>query len=141
MENASKALIIAGAVLIAILIVSLGVAVFMNMSNSVKNDTSLDKQAIASFNSKLTPYVGKNISGSQVNALIQLAISINSTAINNSDDIRVVTINVDGKTYVSKDLVKKNNCEKVETGKYYKVEPVYNVDSGLINVINVTSNS
>ena len=72
MENASKALIIAGAILISIMIVSLGVLIFNKMGNSAKEAANMDEQEIANFNSKLTPYIGQNISGSQVNALIQL---------------------------------------------------------------------
>ncbi len=36
MENASKALIMAGAILIAIMIISLGILVFSRMSSSAK---------------------------------------------------------------------------------------------------------
>ena len=60
MENASKALITAGAVLLAILIVSLGVKIKKNMSNSVTSDSSLQKEEISTFNSKMTPYLGTN---------------------------------------------------------------------------------
>ena len=80
MENASKALIMAGAILLAILIISLGVMVFRNMSNSVVNDTSLDKQTITAFNSKIQAYVGDNKTGSQVNTLRDIVISINNNA-------------------------------------------------------------
>ena len=58
MENASKALIMAGAILIAILIISLGVYVFNNMSSTAKNSANMDKQEISNFNSKITPYLG-----------------------------------------------------------------------------------
>ena len=70
MENASKALIIAGAILIALLIISLGIFTFNKMSDSAKKIANLDKEEIQAFNSKLTPYTGENISGSQVNSLI-----------------------------------------------------------------------
>ena len=50
MENASKALIMAGAILVAILIVSLGVLIFNNFSKSVKDSANMDEQAIANFN-------------------------------------------------------------------------------------------
>ena len=81
MENASKALIMAGAVLIAILIISLSVLVYKNFSGSVKDSANMDEQEVANFNSKISPYLGDNVSGSQVNALIQLVVSINNSAI------------------------------------------------------------
>ena len=46
MENASKALIIAGSILISILVISLGVMIFRNMSNTVEKNANLNKQQI-----------------------------------------------------------------------------------------------
>ena len=127
MENASKALIMAGSILIAIIIISLGIMVFRNMSNSVKNESSLDKQQIASFNSKISPYVGESVSGSQVNTLIQLVKTINKKADNEGDTTKKVKIN--------------NNYDptRVETGKFYKVEGEYDTN-GLLTIITITEN-
>ena len=140
MENASKALIISGAVLLAIMIVTLGVTVFNRMSNSVKNDTRLDQQEITSFNAQLTPYIGEHISGSQVNTLIQLAISIDNSANQKGDTNKVVTIkSKDGSTtYVDANLVKANNnaTKRVDSGVYYKVEGIY-ASNGLITTITI----
>ena len=57
MENASKALIIAGAILLSILIISLGIMVYNNAKNTV-GSASLDKQEIQTFNSDFEKYVG-----------------------------------------------------------------------------------
>ena len=77
MENASKALIIAGAILVSILIVSLGVYIFNTFGGAAKKNatTRMNEQEIGSFNSRITPYLGQNVPGSQVNALIQYVIS------------------------------------------------------------------
>ena len=76
MENASKALIIAGAILLAIVIISLWLIVVNNVRNTV--DTSnLSEQEIQSFNAKFDSYEGSNISGARVNSLIQQVISTN----------------------------------------------------------------
>ena len=150
MENASKALIMAGAVLVAILIVSLGVIIFNNFSKSVKDNANMDEQEIANFNSKLTPYMGDSISGSQVNALIQLVISIDTSAYSSNELGRAITItykstNGDNTISVDKDSGLKNSnpnaTKKVETGvrKFYKVESEYS-NGGLINKITVTAN-
>lgn len=141
MENASKALIMAGAVLIAITLVSIGVLVFTRFSGSVKNNTSLSQQEIQSFNNKLTPYLGTNISGSQVNALIQTAVSINYKEIQrNGDKGNKITITGNGINYVS---VTGTNVtsRKVETGEYYNVIGSYNDTTGLIDSITVTQNT
>lgn len=141
MENASKALIMAGAVLIAITLVSIGVLVFTRFSGSVKNNTSLSQQEIQSFNNKLTPYLGKNISGSQVNALIQTAVSINYKEIQrNGDKGNFIKIFVDNNIYVSVTGTEVKS-KKVETGKYYNVTGEYNDTTGLIDSIKVTQNT
>ena len=80
MENASKALIIAGAILLAIVIISLGLIV-VNNSRSVTENANLSEQEIQSFNAKFAAYEGTNVSGSRVNSLIQQVIATNSSLI------------------------------------------------------------
>lgn len=58
MENASKALIIAGAILLSILIIGLGMAVYNNASSTVQ-DADLSSQEVLSFNSQFEGYSGK----------------------------------------------------------------------------------
>ncbi len=146
MENASKALIIAGAVLLSMMVISLGVMIFNNMSNSVKQDSSLQKEEIASFNSKITPYMGNNVSGSQVKALIQLVRSIDQDAINRNDFNRRVSISYNGSNVVSletnADKITENRdiANSISTNKYYKVEGTYD-SNGLITTINVNGNN
>ncbi len=146
MENASKALLMAGAVLIALLIISLGIMVFNNMSNSVVNDSSLQKEEITSFNSKITPYLGKNKSGSQVRRLIQLVRSIDQNALNSDDSDRRVSI-----YYQSTPLVKLGKTDTkilenattirnlVVTNLYYSVSEEYD-ENGLITKIIISKN-
>ncbi len=76
MENASKALIIAGAILLAIVIISLGLIVVNNVRN-VTDNTNLSEQEIQSFNAKFTSYEGTSVAGSRVNSLIQQVIATN----------------------------------------------------------------
>ena len=68
MENASKALIIAGAILLSILIIALGMTVY-NSSSSVTGSIGMDAQEISAFNSKFLSYQGKQ-KGPQVTALL-----------------------------------------------------------------------
>lgn len=122
MENASKALIMAGAILIAIIVISLGVLVFRNMSATVRQEANLDKQKKVAFNSKISPYLGENVSGSQLNTLVQLIRTINATA--KFEDEKIT---VNGSREVT----------RYETGRFYKVEGKYN-SMGLITEITVT---
>lgn len=157
MENASKALIIAGAILIALLIISLGIFMFNKMGGSAKDAANMDEQEIANFNSKITPYVGKNVSGSQVNALIQYIISVNTSAANAGDKTKSVTISFpvttssggSGTNTISVGngaggqltVTYANTAypKRVNTGasNYYKVEVTHG-SSGLISEIKVT---
>lgn len=150
MENASKALIMAGAILIAIMIISLGILVFSRMSSSAKSAANMDEQEIANFNSKLTPYIGQNVNGSQVNALIQLVISIDKSAESAKDTTKVVSIEYpidDAESnkntiYVDESGAVKETHEEYPKrvitgdGKFYKVEAKYK--DGLIREITVS---
>ena len=73
MENASKALIIAGAILLSILIIALGIYVF-NMAKGATNTDQLDDLAITAFNNSFTNYQGMK-SGSEVVALLDMMVS------------------------------------------------------------------
>ncbi len=77
MENASKALIIAGAILLSILIISLGIMVYNNAKGAV-TDANLDAETAQTFNAKWTPYKGTQ-NGTRLNALIELGRTHNAT--------------------------------------------------------------
>ena len=136
MENASKALIIAGSILIALIIISLGIVVFINLSGTVGRQTDLDEQVKSSFNADIVPYLGKNVSGSDVNTLIQRVISINNVSKREGDTYKYVTLNYKGKSIT----VDKMDFIRVDSAYYYKVEGKYDVN-GLITTIDITQNS
>ncbi len=77
MENASKALIIAGAILLAILIIGLGMYIYQQASG-VMGQTNLDSQQVTAYNSEFLQYEGTN-SGSNTRALYNLIVSHNRT--------------------------------------------------------------
>lgn len=80
MENASKALIIAGAILISIILISIGIMV-MRSTSGVKNEVSsqMDSEVIQRFNAKFTKYAGEQ-KGSTVKTLLSTIISNNATS-------------------------------------------------------------
>lgn len=78
MENATKALIIAGAVLISILLISVGIMVF-NAANDPINQAqnSSEQQAVQMFNESFNSYLGEEITGQQAKSLLSTIIASN----------------------------------------------------------------
>lgn len=78
MENASKALIIAGAILIAIVLISVGIMVVNGANNSIADGIkNMDQQAKQMFNNQFQSYEGTR-SGTQVKALISAIVASNN---------------------------------------------------------------
>lgn len=123
MENASKALIIAGAILLAIVIISLGLIVVNNTRN-VTDNTNLSEQEIQAFNAKFTPYQGTEVLGTKVKALAQIALASNQQNSN--------------KVTVSGGVVKDEwkDTSSVKNGSKYKVTLKYN--GAVVNEINIS---
>lgn len=67
MENASKALIIAGAILLSILIIGLGMFIYTQASNAM-GKANLDSEKAQAYNAEFLQYNG-TISGSNARAL------------------------------------------------------------------------
>ena len=70
MENASKALIIAGAILISILLISVGVIIMNSTGNTQETVRGAAQSSeIKSFNAQFTPYEGEDQSAAQIRSL------------------------------------------------------------------------
>ena len=93
MENASKALIIAGAILLAILIISLGIMIYQQASGVVNNN-SMTEVDVSTFNSKFEQYLGSNVRGAQVNALIN---TVNTNNMSQDDTSKKVAVKVNNR--------------------------------------------
>ena len=91
MENASKALIIAGAILLAILIISLGILIY-NQAAGIANGNAMSEVDITQFNTQFTQYEGKQ-SGTTVRSLLQKVISSNL-----NQDGKTIEVYKDGNT-------------------------------------------
>lgn len=78
MENASKALLMAGGVLIALLVISLAVLAFNQMSQYKKNQSDLvkDKQ-LAEFNEGYTQYIRDDLNGIDLVTLANKVVDYN----------------------------------------------------------------
>lgn len=83
MENASKALIIAGAILISILLISVGIMIFNSSSGLFDSaKSSMSEQEVRMFNQKFSMYEGENVSGTEVRELFNAIKTNNANAEN-----------------------------------------------------------
>ena len=72
MENASKALLIAGAVLVVILIIGVGMLIYTSATGAIQEGVKrMSVQEQNMFNQQFEQYVGSRINGSNVRALLQ----------------------------------------------------------------------
>lgn len=131
MENATKALLIAAAVLVAILIISLGLVVYNNSANTV-NQANLSSQEIQAQNEKFTRYNGTNKRGSEVNSLLQTVLNYN---LNTTDDGNKVTVTGTNAPSLGKDAT--SITQQADTSALYTITVEYNGAGGLVSNINV----
>ena len=90
MENASKALIIAGAILLSILIIAIGMYIYTSSHNSISEAGSqINEQEKTSFNQQWNTYEGKQ-GGNNVKAMLQKLIANCNT--NAEEDFRLVNV-------------------------------------------------
>ena len=134
MENASKALIIAGAILLSILLISLGIMIFNTAQDTTKN-SGMNQAQVSSFNNKFTKYEG-DIKGSEVRSLVQEIIASNGDE-NNINAGRV--IEVEGSVVTgSKTAIVSSNVKVTST---YTVQITGHTADGYINKISITLNN
>lgn len=135
MENATKALLIAAAVLVAILIISLGLVVYNMASETVDNAGNLDEYQIQQFNEKFKKYEGTSKSGSDVNALINTVFNHNLAQ---EDETTRVSVTVDENEVIDANDTPTTSPSKVSTGGRYTVECTYDANTKLITSITIT---
>lgn len=126
MENASKALIIAGAILLAILLISLGILIFNQAQDTVSNSGMSDAQKTA-FNNQFLKYEGIQ-KGTVVKSLVNEVLA--NKADTNNPQI-TVTLLPKGNG-ASESAVTKTS--QVTNNKTYKVS-VRNYTNGVVNEI------
>ena len=138
MENASKALIIAGAILISIVLITFGVMILGQGSEVIKT-SDMSETEVSTFNAKFTSFQGKKVRGSKVNSLINTVIQNNMSQDDAGKKVEIKPST--GKTgiTVTKDTKNMSNV-KADTGATYIVTCNYDGNSGLITSITVTKN-
>lgn len=148
MENASKALIIAGAILISILIIAIGMGIY-NKSKVAVDDAGagMETSQIEAFNAEWSNYEGTQ-TGSQVKAMINRLIAHANTY--QDDETKVIGLTCDSTgtgagapiVYQPNQLADfitslNNTLTAVQAKHRYKVTLDYQGTS-LIRMINVT---
>lgn len=152
MENASKALLIAGAILLCILIIAIGMFIYNSAQSTITDSlTSLSTQEVEAFNNQFTSYEGVQ-TGSNVRALTGRLIANADTYADEPAKIPAIYINKtkSGTANTTLDVVVSNagdtqtyidSCGKirnqVETKHEYYVEISYQ-KNGLIDYIYIT---
>ena len=127
MENASKALIIAGAILLAILLISLGIFIFTGAQDTAKKAGGLESQEAATFNASILKYEGKNKTTSDIRSLKNEIISANKKL----KDIgkTEITIGTGGATAY--------NTSTLDESKRYTIKVDFGTD-GYVNKVIIT---
>lgn len=101
---------------------------FNNAMESV-NNPDLNSYEKMQFNGKFEPFVGKDVVGAQVNALMQTVLTHNQTQ---GEDGKLVKLTVNGE--------EKQEYEKVSTSEKFNVEAIYDED-GYVTEIKATANN
>ena len=129
MENATKALLIAAAVLVAILIISFGLVIY-NKSTTATDSADLTATQIQAQNEKFAKYEGENQRGSVVNALLETVLTNNTTATSEGAKVTVngaVTLGTSDKSIGT----------KADTSVLYNIACTRG-SSGVITTITIT---
>lgn len=131
MENASKALLIAGGVLIALIILTMFIVMYNNMANIQKEQEEQTRiEQIAAFNAEFEAYNKKVMYGTDVITLIN-KVAENNKKYNSNNDYKIVVLLNDVEVTSSSHLIGTEaertvyTCTKVEyndLGRVNKIE-------------------
>lgn len=130
MENASKALLIAGAILIAILIIGIGMLVFNGIGSITgQQEAKVNAMAIQMFNAEFEAYKGTNVSGSNVKALLS-SIAANNTSYSDDTSRQIaVTFTPKSGTSVSKETTPAT-ITGITVGANFRYTVTFGTDEG-----------
>lgn len=133
MENASKAILIAGAVLLVIAIIGVGMGIFITARDSIEDmDNQIGTLAITAHNNEFSLYEG-TVSGSQVLECIQKAMSNNS---NTEIDVEFknMVVKIDNVIVVEQGITQFKTPSNFKANGKYKANFIYDTN-GLIKTI------
>ena len=132
MENASKALLIAAAVLIVILLIAFGMRIFnANDDTGDQADQTAQSASMQTFNARLTQYEGKNKTGRTVRDMVTTVNQSNAS--NPQHTITISGSNISGSGSDYKFEGSNNNR--------YTVSLTYDNKTGYITNVKVESST
>ncbi len=134
MDSASKAIVITGAVLIAIGLVGLGVYLFQSAAGFTHGvDKEVTAREIQTINSSFTRYEGDCL-GVDIRSLVRTVQTHNKN--NDSYPVKVKFL---GSEYAGNNIENVLSSASLKNANKYKVSFSYDTVSGLINVVVITN--
>lgn len=130
MENATKALLIAGAVLIALLLISLGISVVNSGSDSTEQaNSAMESTSVFAFNQPYLSFISKSASGTSAkfltNKILQHNMLVPSTSYNPGEHHIYLNFYSKDNTKTLKHKWKTNDLNEIynnlSDGKRYKI--------------------
>lgn len=153
MENASKALLIAGAILICILLIGVGMLVYQSAQGTISEAVSqMSSQEKDMFNQQFEQYAGSRVNGSNVRALLQKIRNNNNTNADTYDkQVTVTSTAIQGSTVAltnvkTADTVGKSKIlddkaiNEINTAGSYTVVCTDTNTDGLIDKVDISKN-
>ena len=128
MENASKALVIAGAIILVIVLITLGYNVIKNNSDIINNGNT-DQAQVEAFNSEFESYAGSGKKASDVRNLCSKVFAKNGTETKNHTNHTIELIHGTAITTMPTNL---------DNGVNYTISLEYDQSTGYINRIRIT---
>lgn len=138
MENATKALLIAAAVLIAILIISLGIVIYNQASETI-NSVNMSSQEVQAFNDQFLKYNGTGKRGTEVNALIKTVLNNNMSELagNNGAETKKCIV-IAGNSGGAIDAAA-GTMTKVDSSSTYDIEVALDTTTSLVHTITINN--
>ena len=131
MENASKALLIAAAVLIVILLIAFGMRIFnANDDTADQADQTAQSTSMQTFNARLTQYEGKNKTGRAVRDLVTTINQLNESNPQH-------TVSFEANDTIISGSGPNNYAFAGTNNNRYKVDLSYNAKTGYIDKIKI----
>ncbi len=141
MENASKALLIAGAILIVILLIAVGMLVYSQARGVIDTGVSqMSSTEISMFNAQFNEYSGKQ-KGSNVKSLLQAINANNQTYKEDaSKQVKVSATVLDStiNNTINSNVIS-NGISKAQSSKMYNVTFTTDPSNGLITSVTITA--
>jgi len=136
MENASKALIIAGAILLSILIIGLGMRIF-NQANDLSDGGGLETEKARSFNESYEANMGLAKKGSNVKELLKQIRSHNLTEEDTDEHIGVI---VGSGSAITDPIAINEKANTIMPNKKYDVTVTKYNEEGYIREVKIEEN-